>query len=246
MEKQKSLLAITLLFCFVNLAAATGAQYQVGEDLSDEVHLLPDVSFESAEAGGLPSGWSSIQPDSVAVFDSPDDALHGTKSIRLEPSTSSWTTRRVSQLTVGKRYLFSANVKITGDDGVGLIIARDGATRAILGIERVRPGAYQSWQKLVTEFVAQSDRVVLSLSVRDNAGPAFFDIVKLQEADTAIGSGSFEDGADQWELVQNASIRSTESLLGERSLVLANNHNSDLAYASRTILLGPTLSLIHI
>jgi len=154
MEKQKSLLAITLLFCFVNLAAATGAQYQVGEDLSDEVHLLPDVSFESAEAGGLPSGWSSIQPDSVAVFDSPDDALHGTKSIRLEPSTSSWTTRRVSQLTVGKRYLFSANVKITGDDGVGLIIARDEATRAILGIERVRPGAYQSWQKLVTEFVA--------------------------------------------------------------------------------------------
>ena len=123
---------------------------------------------------------------------------------------------------------------------MGLIIARDGATRAILGIERVRPGAYQSWQKLVAEFVAQSDRVVLSLSVRDNAGPAFFDIVKLQEADTAIGSGSFEDGADQWELVQNASIRSTESLLGEHSLVLANNHNSDLAYASRTILLGPT------
>ena len=74
MEKQKSLLAITLLFCFVNLAAAIGAPYQVDEALTDEVHLLPDVSFESDEAGGLPSGWSSIHTDSVAVFDSLDEA----------------------------------------------------------------------------------------------------------------------------------------------------------------------------
>ena len=241
MEKQKSLLAIILLFCLVNLTAATAAPYQVDEALTDEVHLLPDVSFESDEAGGLPSGWSSIHTDSVAVFDSLDEALHGSKSIRIEPSAGSQgTTRRVRQLTAGKRYLFSANIKITGDDGVGFIVVLDRATRAILGSERVSPGAYQSWQKLVTEFVAQSDQVVLSLSVRGNTGPAFFDIVKLQQADTVLGSGSFEDGAEQWELVQNASIQSTESLLGEHSLVLANNHNSDLAYASRTILLGPT------
>ena len=70
MEKQKSLLAIILLFCLVNLTAAIGAPYQVDEALTDEVHLLPDVSFESDEAGGLPSGWSSIHTDSVAVFDS--------------------------------------------------------------------------------------------------------------------------------------------------------------------------------
>ena len=240
MKNQKPLPSIILFFCFAQLSVAVCAQPQADEALK-EVHFLSDTSFESAEAGGLPSGWSTNHSDLFSVNKSFAQALHGSKSIRIEPSTGGkWTTRTVGQLTPGKRYLFSANVKISGDKGSGTIVARDSASRMILGIKRVYPREYQSWQKLVVDFVAESDQVILYLSARANTDAAFFDIVKLQEADSVLGSGSFENGAEQWKLEQNASIQTTESLLGEKSLVLANGQNSDLAYATRTILLEPS------
>ena len=105
-------------------------------------------------------------------------------------------------------------------------------------VKHVRP-THETWQKLVFDFVAKSDKAILFLAASGTAGPTFFDLVKLVDADTTMGSGSFENGREQWDLGENASVQETNSLLGEHSLVLTNGPDSDLAYANRSIRLGP-------
>ena len=241
MTRLTSISIVFIGYLLICTSAVFAFQSLESESLN-EVQLLDDPSFESATTG-LPDQWRTPQPDFVGLSSGrSNDALHGANSIRFEPATGSrWMTRVVDQLTPGKRYLYSANVMIRGNEGEAVFIVRDLATRSFLAVNQVRPGACSTWQKLVVDFVAQSDKVLLTCRVTDNEEAAFLDLIRVQEADSVLGTGSFESDAEQWRLTRNASINENEndSFLGQRSLLVSNDINTRFSFASRTIFLGP-------
>ena len=181
-----SVIVLTALFPAVLLAAP---QVATPAGSLFENSLIADSSFEGATSAKLPSGWRTPYPDVVGVWNSDKDALHGLKSIRIKSTTSAKSaSRRIVALTPGKRYLCSVNVKVKGGQGRAAITVRGAESKSSLGVKHVRP-THETWQKLVFDFVAKSDKAILFLAASGTAGPTFFDLIKLADADTTMGSG---------------------------------------------------------